>query len=355
MRGWDYAAIITLATVGFTLSYDALRQVAIAIHVRPSLSYLFPIVIDGFIAYGVRAIVLLRHHPFPARLYAWFLFLAGTGASLWANSLHAVTLNHGPLSGPSSLYLGDRVVGALSTLAPLALAGSVHLYTVMARTADPSVPDRSGTGPGLVWARGHGSRAERGPVAVADTWGSEPISDHCVAGDVVDGRMRRSATLGRAGTGTDLRTRAEADHPDQADRPHAVEDGSPDGSPFVPSRPDGPLGRLGTPYSDRSGGEPEVGSTVATAQPDRAEAPVPNSDESAADREVVDEWMKDLLPIAREASARAGRVSRSVVQDAVRAHQPISNERLGDLLAYLKKEAKQAPQSATAGPSGKLW
>jgi hypothetical protein len=49
----------------------SLRQVALATHVRPDLSYLFPFVIDGFIAYGVRAILLLR--PLDARISAAIL------------------------------------------------------------------------------------------------------------------------------------------------------------------------------------------------------------------------------------------------------------------------------------------
>ncbi|NEA77368.1 DUF2637 domain-containing protein, partial [Streptomyces sp. SID13588] len=150
MTAWDRSAIILLGAAGFAFSYDALRQIAIAIHARETLSYLFPVFVDGFIAYGVRAILLLRHQHFGARLYAWFLFLAATGASLGANALHAITLNHGPQAGRSALHLADSVVGVLSTLAPLALAGSVHLYILMARTAELSVPDSSTSGPGPV-------------------------------------------------------------------------------------------------------------------------------------------------------------------------------------------------------------
>ncbi|MDI5963942.1 hypothetical protein [Streptantibioticus silvisoli] len=106
--------------------------------------------IGGFIAYGVRAILLPRHRHFGARLYAWFLFLAATSPSLGANALHAITLNHGPQAGRSALHLGDGVVGGLSMLAPLALAGSVHLYILMARTAERPVRDGADGVPGPV-------------------------------------------------------------------------------------------------------------------------------------------------------------------------------------------------------------
>ena len=139
VTGWDRAAITTLGAAGCALSYDALQQMAVAIHVRGLLTFLFPLVIDGFIAYGVRALLVLRTAPFRARLYVWALFGTATTASIWANALHAIRLNQ--TSPPDGLHLGDATVGILSTLAPLALAGAVHLHILIAReTAPPSAP-----------------------------------------------------------------------------------------------------------------------------------------------------------------------------------------------------------------------
>ncbi|MCX4776812.1 DUF2637 domain-containing protein [Streptomyces sp. NBC_01264] len=129
---WDRLAIITLGTAGCALSYDALQQMAVAIHVRGFLTYLFPLVVDGFIAYGVRALLVLAEAPLRARLYVWTLFGTATASSIWANALHAVRLNQQALS-PNGLQLGDTVVAILSTLAPLALAGAVHLYILITR------------------------------------------------------------------------------------------------------------------------------------------------------------------------------------------------------------------------------
>ncbi len=128
---WDHAAILTLGAAGCGLSYDALQQMAVAIHVRGFLTYLFPLLIDGFIAYGVRALIILRGAPFRARLYVWALFGTATAASTWANALHAVRLNQQTTSG--ALQLSDLTVGILSTLAPLALAGAVHLRILITR------------------------------------------------------------------------------------------------------------------------------------------------------------------------------------------------------------------------------
>src|SRR5437899_12858778 len=79
---WDRAAITTLGAAGCALSYDALQQMATAIHIRGLLIYLFPLVIDGFIAYGVRALIILRTAPFRSRLYVWALFGTATTASI---------------------------------------------------------------------------------------------------------------------------------------------------------------------------------------------------------------------------------------------------------------------------------
>ncbi|MER7701577.1 DUF2637 domain-containing protein, partial [Kitasatospora sp. NPDC097605] len=137
------AAIAALGATGFGLSYDALQQMAEAIHVRGNLSYAWPVVVDGFIAYGVRALVLLREAPWTARAYAWSLFAGATGTSVWANALHAIRLNEQTAGTLDGLHLGDLAVGSLSTIAPIALAGAVHLGIIVTRheTAQDNLGD----------------------------------------------------------------------------------------------------------------------------------------------------------------------------------------------------------------------
>ncbi|MER7043676.1 DUF2637 domain-containing protein [Streptomyces jumonjinensis] len=362
MTGWDSTAIVLLGAAGFAFSYDALREMAIAIHARPALSYLFPVFIDGFIAYGVRALVLLRNRAFGARLYAWFLFLAATGASIWANVLHAVTLNQNPPDGPSALYLGDTAVGVLSTLAPLALGGSVHLFIVVTRTGEPSVPDRSGTSSGPVRESLEGN-------------GGEPSAPERTApAGMPPGSAGRGSTIGpyqargRHGGGTDrswaglmAQDAPATGHPADGERdPSAVREhreptvrGTDEGSPE--HGPDGfdPADRTATP-----GAGPDVHSPDSAQDQSPAGAgsvPVPDG-RPPADRELVDESLVELLPLAREAARRAGRISRSAVAEAVRAHQPISNDRLGELLVLLRAEEKVGqPTTAAADDSSHLW
>ena len=171
ITGWDRAAIVALGAAGCALSYDALVQMAAAIHVRGLLTYLFPLVIDGFIAYGVRALLVLRAAPLAARCYVWLLFGTATAASIWANALHAVRLNQQHPAGPG-LRLDDLTVGVLSTLAPLALAGAVHLYILIARRA-VAQDNRPGQ-PDIETVRPHGDRPQptvltRPPVTAVRT------------------------------------------------------------------------------------------------------------------------------------------------------------------------------------------
>ncbi|MFK4144539.1 DUF2637 domain-containing protein [Streptomyces sp. NPDC004065] len=120
-----------VGTIGFALSYDALRQMTVAIHIRGILTYAFPLIIDGFIAIGVAALLILRTAPWRSRLYVWALVGLATVTSIWANALHAVRLNQE--AHTTGLRLDDVTVGALSAIAPLALAGAVHLDLVIRR------------------------------------------------------------------------------------------------------------------------------------------------------------------------------------------------------------------------------
>jgi hypothetical protein len=108
---------------------------AVAAHISGPLTYLFPLVIDGFIALGVTALLILRTAPLHSRLYVWTLVTLATGTSIWANALHAIRLNE-----QARLHLNNATVGALSAIAPLALAGAVHLYLVINRHLTANKP-----------------------------------------------------------------------------------------------------------------------------------------------------------------------------------------------------------------------
>ncbi|MEV0035507.1 DUF2637 domain-containing protein [Streptomyces sp. NPDC050804] len=298
ITGWDRAAIVALGAAGCALSYDALQQMAVAIHVRGPLTYLFPLVIDGFIAYGVRALLVLRNAPLRARAYVWFLFGTATTASIWANALHAVRLNQ-QTAFANALRLGDTVVAVLSTLAPLALAGAVHLYILIARgpVKDSDRSDRPDRG-----HRGHSGQAER--VAVTRT-------------QVGDSAPADSTRLDTGPHGQGLKAAGLVGQPDTfspvGDRPTSTEPvtGQRDSLPPVADRPVTP-----PPLTDR-------------------DAPI------AGDRR-PDPDTEELLEIARSAVRAEDKLTRKVVAQAIRGQRiPLSSDTLTALMVQLREQYGQ--------------
>ncbi|MBT2489128.1 DUF2637 domain-containing protein [Streptomyces sp. ISL-96] len=166
--------VALLAVAAFALSYDALRQMAAASHIHPALTYAFPLVIDGFIAIGIGALLVLRTAPLSARLYVSALVGIATGTSIWANVLHAIRLNQ--QARHNGLALDDLTVGAISAIAPLALAGAVHFYLLIARR--PTATDRHGNGHNATDGHEHAAQTETSkpaePPATSTNYEAEP-------------------------------------------------------------------------------------------------------------------------------------------------------------------------------------
>ncbi len=63
---WTYrvsaAGVLVLAAAAFTLSYDALHQLALDSQVRPGLAWLWPVVIDGTIVVGLLTVLAAKRH-----------------------------------------------------------------------------------------------------------------------------------------------------------------------------------------------------------------------------------------------------------------------------------------------------
>ncbi|GAA3299312.1 DUF2637 domain-containing protein [Streptomyces cinereospinus] len=346
MTGWDRAAIVALGAAGSALSYDALQQMAVAIHVRGFLTYLFPLVIDGFIAYGVRALVVLRAAPLGARAYVWTLFGTATAASIWANALHAVRLNEERMTS-GRLRLGDTTVGILSTLAPLALAGAVHLYILIARR----VTEETAPGSlGHLAAAGHS--ADRTEVERPATTGhSQPPT----ASEVTAG-YRHAALTGTPGHVTD-REPVTSDKPGQDSRTPTGRDtsGQPTASATESAGAVSRATRTPLPVGDQDG---HAGSRATGDARPHGDRPVtPSTDTkpvtrpqplSGGDR-VTDPVTEQLLPIARMAVTETGRTTRAVVAEAIRGQGlPLSNDRLTDLMRTLRDDPGQPTDDRAA-------
>jgi hypothetical protein len=112
---WIYrtsaAGVIVLAAAAFTLSYDALHQLALDSRVRPALAWLWPVVIDGTIVVALLTVLAAKRAATRAA-YPWAL------AGLFSLASVAFNIAHAP----------DRPVAQLVfAMAPVALMLTTHL------------------------------------------------------------------------------------------------------------------------------------------------------------------------------------------------------------------------------------
>ncbi|MEU9361209.1 DUF2637 domain-containing protein [Streptomyces sp. NPDC048301] len=340
ISGWDRAVVIALGGAGCALSYDALQQMAVAIHIRGFLTYLFPLVIDGFIAYGVRALLVLRDAPLRARLYVWTLFGTATAASIWANALHAVRLNADAVAG-TGLRLGDAVVAVLSTIAPLALAGAVHLYILIAR-GQAKDSDREDVGQsGHLGQTGRGDATE---VTRADRAGQQQTA----TGQVTAGRpvtaltgrpplsLTEQAADARSLTGDTTPAGNSQSVTGDRDRGYGASDlpGQTDIARPVTDRPDDAAAVTGQQDSPAAVTAPPVTPSQVT---DRAARTPGRRDPDT----------EELLKIARSAVRAEDKLTRKVVAQAIRGQQiPLSSDTLTALMAQLREQHRQPVTSS---------
>jgi hypothetical protein len=112
---WTYrvsaAGVLVLAAAAFTLSYDALHQLALDSRVRPGLAWLWPVVIDGTIVVALLTVLAAKRAAAGAA-YPWTL------AGLFSLASVAFNIAHAP----------DRPVARLVfAMAPVALVLTTHL------------------------------------------------------------------------------------------------------------------------------------------------------------------------------------------------------------------------------------
>lgn len=112
---WTYrvsaAGVLVLAAAAFTLSYDALHQLALDSRVRPGLAWLWPVVIDGTIVVALLTVLAAKRAAAKAG-HPWALAGLFSAASVGFNIAHAP----------------DRPVAQLVfAMAPVALVLTTHL------------------------------------------------------------------------------------------------------------------------------------------------------------------------------------------------------------------------------------
>jgi hypothetical protein len=129
---WTYrgsaAGVLVLAAAAFTLSYDALHQLALDSRVRPALAWLWPVVIDGTIVVALLTVLAAKRAATRAG-YPWTL------AGLFFAASVAFNIAHAP----------DRPVAQLVfAMAPIALVLTTHLLMQQVSwrqtTPEPTAP-----------------------------------------------------------------------------------------------------------------------------------------------------------------------------------------------------------------------
>ncbi|SBU92088.1 Protein of unknown function (DUF2637) [Streptomyces sp. Ncost-T6T-1] len=339
ISGWDRAAVIALGGAGCALSYDALQQMAVAIHIRGLLTFVFPLVIDGFIAYGVRALLVLRDAPLRARLYVWTLVGTATAASIWANALHAVRINQDAVAG-TGLRLGDTVVAVLSTIAPLALAGAVHLYILIARGPDKG-SDRENLG--------HPGQAHRGTVGEV-TRTDRVGQQQSAAGQVASGQPVTALT-DRTPLSLDKKVPAPPSltgdtNPADSLAPVTGHRRQPHEPADLPGQPG-----TGRPVTDRAADPAPVtddqDSPAADSGHPVTQPPVTDRGARTPGGRRPDPDTEELLKIARSAVRTQDKLTRKVVAEAIRGQQiPLSSDTLTALMAQLREQHRQPVTAA---------
>jgi hypothetical protein len=97
MGRWTYrtsaTGVLILAAAAFTLSYDALHQLALDSSVRPGLAWLWPVVIDGTIVIVLLTVLAAKRAAARAG-YPWALAGLFSSASVAFNDSN-VRLCHG--------------------------------------------------------------------------------------------------------------------------------------------------------------------------------------------------------------------------------------------------------------------
>jgi hypothetical protein len=141
------ASVGTLAVTaaGFTLSFDAIRAVAVAAHIRPSWAWMMPVAVDGSMAVATVVAIVLYKITGKHRIYPWLVLAVGILVSMASNGLHAT----GELGVPVTLDTSVRV--AVATVPAVMLALSFHLLATLVSIVSETVSkpevrseDRSG-------------------------------------------------------------------------------------------------------------------------------------------------------------------------------------------------------------------
>ncbi len=174
LRGWSHSWVGRTSVVGtgllalggFTLSFAALRDLAVRVGMPADLGWIWPLLIDGMIVEATLAVVALAQRGSRAVWYAWFLLAVGALVSVGSNGAHAVISGHGwagaaAASVPPVVLLATTHLTVLLMAAPEASAAPARVpAAVVAPELQPEPgPDDGGGTPALIDGHVNGAPA----------------------------------------------------------------------------------------------------------------------------------------------------------------------------------------------------
>lgn len=117
------AGVCALAAGGFTLSFSALDDLAVASGIDSQLAFLWPLIVDGFSVVATAAAFALRSRGATVTWYPWLALILFSAISVIGNSIHAA--NAARISVPVP------VATAVSSVPAIALLVATHLLVVI--------------------------------------------------------------------------------------------------------------------------------------------------------------------------------------------------------------------------------
>jgi hypothetical protein len=112
-----------LAGGGFTLSFSALNDLAVASGIDRHLAFLWPLIVDGFIIVATAAALTLRSRGPRVTWYPWVALVLFSAISVIGNSIHA--------SDAARLGVPIPIATGVSSVPAIALLVATHLLVVI--------------------------------------------------------------------------------------------------------------------------------------------------------------------------------------------------------------------------------
>jgi len=116
--------IIGLATGAFVLSFRALNDLATASAIDPTIAWIWPLIIDGFIVTATIAAFTLRGRGFKTTWYPWTALVLFAVVSVFGNSIHAT-------NNLAELRVDVWIASLVSAAPAVALLLSSHFLIIM--------------------------------------------------------------------------------------------------------------------------------------------------------------------------------------------------------------------------------